>query len=948
VMFLISTFRPAAVLLVVLAMFSSSSFAQSESGGAAIVGTVTDQQGAVLPGVTVTARQTDTAVKRTVVTDGSGRFSFPAMPVGRYEVEVTLSGFSTVRFENLVLTVGATERLSPSLTLAGVSEVVTVSAVAGLDRMGSATGTSIDSRAVADLPIRGRNFAEFAQLTPAIVQEGDRAGLVIAGQRSINSNIAIDGADFNDPLQGNQRGGNETAFFFPQSAVREFQVVRSGAGAEVGRTGGGFVNVVTQSGTNQLRGDAFYFNRNKALTSPDAFDQSLDNRQNQFGGSLGGRLVRNRVFFFTALEQNLLRVPFVVRFEPQASGVQVPAELRALEGETYGTNNPTAFFGRVDAVLSNAHTFSIQPMYTRLTGENFNFDSPRQTTAATANFTRRATSAAVKASLTSVLGSRLLSDVRAQVATDDRLEDPNSTLAQVTINGFGTFGGDSGRPRQFDARRVQFTQNLTWTPNHHQVRLGVDANFNAFRQRRSGNIQGRYDYTSLANFVAGRISRYRQTVARFSEEDLTFEGAGQEFAVFVQDAFQLASNLTLNAGLRWEGQWNPQPDRPNPAFPETGLIPNDLAMWQPRLGLAWDTSGTGATVLRVSSGIYASRTPANLFQRVFTDNGLTSLAVDSRVDPSILSQLSFPNALPLLPDGTITAPQRIFGFDPDFRNPRTIQASATLDQQLGGASQMSVGYVFANAWQLQRRLDRNLFPPTINQFGMPIYPAGRPDPTIAQLSINESTANSQYHALTASLVHRLSGRVQAQVNYTLASNRDDDSNERNFSQEPALNVFDPGADWGWSKQDVRHSFNASTVVDLPRGFLVSAILVSRSGFPFTPVIGSDTQRDGNDDNDRAIIDGRVVARNSFRQPSFFNLDLRLMKSFGNVGGQRVALFVEAFNVTRASNLNFGNDAISVYGTPAAPVRTAGQPLFAPSTARFGGPRQLQLGLRVNF
>ncbi len=942
-----AAFHAGLVVALVLATFAPV-HAQSESGSAAIFGTVTDQQGAVMPGVTVTARQADTAVERIVVTDGSGRFNFPAMAVGRYIVEVALEGFATVRFENIVLTVGATERLSPMLSPAAVSEVVTVSATVGIDRSGTAAGTSIDARAITNLPIRGRNFAEFAQLTPTIVQESDRAGLVIAGQRSINSNVAIDGADFNDPLQGNQRGGNETAFFFPQSAVREFQVVRSGAGAEVGRTGAGFVNVVTQSGTNQMRGDAFYFNRNKALTSPDAFDQSLDNRQNQFGGSLGGRLVRNRVFFFTALEQNLLRVPFVVRFEPQAAGVEVPAELRALEGEKYGTNNPTAFFGRVDAVLSSAHTLNIQPMYTRLTGENFNFDSPRQTTAATANFTRRASSVAVKASLTSVLSSRLLSDLRAQVATDDRLEDPNSNLAQVTINGFGTFGGDSGRPRLFDARRVQFTQNLTFTANRHQVRFGWDANVNTFRQRRSGNIQGRYDFTSLANYVAGNISRYRQTVARFSEEELTFEGTGQELAVFVQDAIELAPNLTLNAGLRWEGQWNPQPTRPNPAFPETALIPNDLAMWQPRLGFTWDASGTGATIVRVSSGVYASRTPANLFQRVFTDNGLSSLAVDSRVDPGILSQLEFPNALPLLPEGTITAPQRIFGFDPDFRNPRTFQAAATVEQQVGRATQASVGYVFANAWQLQRRLDRNLFPPTIDEFGMPIYPDARPDPSIAQLSINESAARARYHALTASLVQRLSGRVQAQAHYTLAYNKDNDSNERNFSQEPALNVFDPDAEWSWSKQDIRHSFNASTVVDLPGRFLVSAILVTRSGFPFTPVIGSDVQRDGNDENDRAIIDGRVVARNSFRQPSFFNLDLRLMKSFGTISGRRLDLLVEAFNVTRASNRNFGNDAISVYGTPSSPVLTAGQALFAPSTARFGGPRQLQLGLRVNF
>ena len=134
---------------------------------------------------------------------------------------------------------------------------------------------------------------------------------MIAGQRSINSNVSIDGADFNDPQQGNQRGGNETAFFFPQSAVREFQVVHSGVGVEVGRTGGGFINVVTRSGANQWQGDAFYYNRNKTLTSADAFGRKHDNlRQNQFGGA-HRRRDRRRIapFVFAAVEQNLLRCP---------------------------------------------------------------------------------------------------------------------------------------------------------------------------------------------------------------------------------------------------------------------------------------------------------------------------------------------------------------------------------------------------------------------------------------------------------------------------------------------------------------------------------------------------------------------------------------------------------------------------------------------------------------
>jgi len=924
-------------------------FAQSESGGATITGTARDQDGGVVPGVTVSAQHVATGITRTVVTDGSGRFTLPALAVGEYIVEAMLQGFRATRYEGVVLTVGETESLSLTLTPGAVSESVTVTAtVAPLDRTEGASSTVISERAIEDLPMRGRNFTEFVQLSPTVVQESDRFGLVISGQRSINSNVAIDGADFNDPLQGNQRGGNETAFFFPQSAVREFQVIRSGAGAEVGRTGAGFVNVVTKSGANQTRGDAFLFLRDKTLTSKDAFDRKLDNKQEQFGGSIGGALRPKRMFFFGAAEQNFLRVPFVVKFQPQAAGVVVPAELTALEGEQHGTNNPTALFGRLDIVLSPKHTLNVQPMYTKLTGTNFNFDSPQLDTAITANYTRRATSGALKSSLLSVLRSNLLSDIRVQVATDNRLEDPNSQQAQIVITGFGSLGGDTGRPRRFDARRVQLAQNVTWTTGHEHVKLGWDVNVDHFRQERESNTLGRYDFTSVANYVARNISRYRQTVAAFDPSDLVYQGTGQEAAAFVQDRIDIRSRLTISLGLRWEGQWNPQPERPNPAFAETGLIPDDLKMWQPRAAVTWDATGNGRTIIRLSSGIYASRTPANLFQRVSTDNGLTSLAVDSRTDPTILSQLVFPNALPLLPAGTRVPLQRIFGFDPDFQNPRTYQHAVTLEQQIGAATQATVGFVHADARHLQRRLDRNLFPPTIDAAGMPIYPAVRPNTTIAQLEINESAARARYDALALSFNHRLTGRVQTQAHYTLAYNEDDDSNERNFSRETTLNVFDPGAEYTWSKQDVRHTFNASTVIDIPGGFTAGAILLARSGFPFTPVIGTDQQRDGNDDNGRAIINGVVARRNSMRQPHFVDLDLSLVKSLGYGRGRKLDLVVEVFNATRASNKNFANDSISVYGTPAAPVATAGQPLFAPSTARFGGPRQVQIGLRTSF
>ena len=161
----------------------------------------------------------------------------------------------------------------------------------------------------------------------------------------------------------------------------------------------------------------------------------------------------------------------------------------------------------------------------------------------------------------------------------------------------------------------------------------MDANLTPSRQQRESNIIGRYDFTSLANYNARIISRYRQTLPGFNPDDLFYDATQKELAFFLQDKIALGSRLTLNAGLRWEGQWNPQPPTPNPAFADTSRIPNDLTMWQPRLGLTWDASGTGRTVVRLNAGIYNARTPANLFQRVFTDNGLTTVAVDSPIRP---------------------------------------------------------------------------------------------------------------------------------------------------------------------------------------------------------------------------------------------------------------------------------------------------------------------------
>ncbi|HMO79237.1 MAG TPA: carboxypeptidase regulatory-like domain-containing protein [Pyrinomonadaceae bacterium] len=962
------------------ALIAVGAFGQAESGSSAIEGTVVDINGSSVSGASVTIRNLETGLERVVVTDRNGRFSARVLPVGRYLVVASASGFAEGRRENVMLRVGESTPVSVSLRPSEVTaQVDIVSGTDLIDTETSTTGASLGERLVADLPVRGRNFSEFITLTPAVIQEADRSGLVVAGQRSINSNIAVDGADFNDPVQGNQRGGNESVFFFPQSAVREFQVVRSGASAEIGRTNAGFVNVVTKSGSNDLRGEVFYNNRNRYLTSEDAFGRSLDNAQNQFGGAIGGPIVRDRAFFFFSLEQNLLRVPFVVEFQ-DVPGVQIPSELAALEGEKRGTNNPTVLFGRTDYLLNNSNTLNLQYTYTRMRGENFDFDSPRQTTAESGNYMRKGSSNGLKGSLVTVFSPNIINEIRGQVATDNRLEQPNSNMPRINIAGFGDIGGNDGRPRQFDSTRYQFANNVSISAGRHQLRFGFETNINNVAQRRETRIQGRWDFenrvlegvptTGLEQYIAGRPRRFRQTLATNDQNLSLFQGTQQEYALFIQDRIRVSNQFVIDAGFRWEAQINPQPTDPFPGIPETSRIPNDLKQFQPRLGMAYDVNGRGNTVIRFSAGIFTARTPANLFQRVFTNNGSTTREIEIAEpgacrNSSIVNRpgcrlrgpdaiFTFPNSLTSIPPAfeSFALLPRVFGFDPTFRNPRSFQAAATLEQKISRDIVMSIGYIRNSTWALQRRLNRNLFPPTIDSTGMPIFPAARPIPGISWLSINESTAHSTYDGMTFTMTRRFADRFQFQANYTLSKSMDDDSNERNFSQEPALNPFDLSIERGYSKQDVRHNINLSGLVDLGYGFTLSGVLITRSGFPYTPVIGFDTQNDGNDDNDRAIINGRVVDRNSFRQPGFFNLDLRLLKGFILKERMRLDLSAELFNVTRNSNRNFGNDAVSFFGTPlpdGSPSEpNAGVPLFAPSTARFGGPRQLQLGVRFVF
>lgn len=291
--------------LVVYLALAIPAWAQTQITTGVIQGTVSDATGALMPGVNVDIKNVETNLTVTRATDSDGHFIALQLPPGRYEVTFSLTGFRTIKQENVELTVGQSVNLLPKLEVSNVAETVTVSGTPTVDTARTGVASTLDSRTVANTPILGRKFEDLLTLTPgvSVVQGPDGDEITFAGQRGIFNNISLDGGDYNNGFFGEQVGGQRAAIDITLEAVKEFQVIASGAPAEFGRTAGGVVNVITKSGTNEMHGDAFYYQRTEGLTGTLSDGTTLDNfHREQFGGTLGGPITPNKAFYFGAVE----------------------------------------------------------------------------------------------------------------------------------------------------------------------------------------------------------------------------------------------------------------------------------------------------------------------------------------------------------------------------------------------------------------------------------------------------------------------------------------------------------------------------------------------------------------------------------------------------------------------------------------------------------------------
>jgi hypothetical protein len=937
-------------------------FAQAAATLGTIEGIVKDATGGALPGATVTLRNTQTGFTRTVVTESNGAFRAPLLPIGPYSMTVEMAGFKTLHREGLILTIGATVSLGDvTLEVSTLQETITVTAESPVvETSRTVVAATFEDKAIRNLPINGRDFQDFALLTPTVVRVRGRDTLSMGGQRGINTNITLDGADFNNPFFGQATGQPESRqYVISQEAVREFQVLANGYSAEFGRSSGGVLNVITKSGTNEFSGSGFIFTRSESLASTlETVDgrtiPKTDFSQQQFGGSVGGPIRRDKAHYFVSVEQQFFDVPFTVRFNRDVSGVPTMTQLfrqqisgvdriADLEGTFRREVNLTAMLAKVDFQLNSSNSLTLRYNFSRFEGIQFGataggVEGLVQSSSADNTENTKPTSHSFVASNTTVIGNNKFNEIRFQYAFESRpREGVSNNIPEIDIVGCCKWGRLNFLPITSEHPRIQISDNFTYLFGNHDMKLGVDLNFTNTKQGFFGFSGGRYIFNSLEDFIAGRPREFRQLVGLngfTTVESGTIDFGQQEYAFYVQDVWKPKPNLTLNFGLRWEGMRNPEvpaedfgkstrnPRNPGDIF---GLdqqdINDDMNNWAPRVGFAWDISGEGKMVLRGGAGIFYSRIPLLLMAGILTNNGFRQATINltDRNDPAfpvfpfIFPETGVKPGDPL--EAKVPTPE-IYFWDPAFQVPQTQRANLGLERELAPNFAVGVDYVFAHTIHNQRRRDLNLFNPTqFDALGRGIYQTRtRPDPRFRAFQYNESTANSRYHAVVFSLKRRYS-KLDFQTFYTFSSNKSEDDNERSAGGWTASQLENLAADWGYSEIDIRHRWVGSLLYSFPADFNVGVVATIASGNPFNVLSGRDDNGDGAF-NDRAVVNdsnraraqgaGQDLAdglqpRNSARNPNYYNMDLRVTKVFDFGRPGRLELLFELFNVFNNPN-----------------------------------------------
>ena len=505
-----------------------TAFAQ-ESGGATINGTVTDPSGALISGAKITATQPATGAQRTTQTSSAGLYSLSALAAGTYDVTVEAPGFKQAKFAAVPVSVGAVVTLDAHLQVGAAQEVIDVSADAPVvETTRTQTSTVVNQKAISDLPINGRNFLDFAVLTPGVVRDPSRGGdLSFGGQRGTANSLTVDGSDANNVFFGQSTGRSGTGrspYSFSQDAVQEFQVSANGYAAEIGRAGGGVINVITKSGTNDLHGTAFEFFRDKALNA-----NSWENNRarlpkrnyhfNQFGGNLGGPIVKNKAFFFFDYDGQRNNEPITVipgaAAPSDALSQQAFQSLQKYFAAYPRSLNNDVYLGKADLFLTAAQRLSVRYNANRFTGVNY--ENSGATSAAGHTGNSSVTTDNVSGTHTFVISGAAVLESRFTYSRDNEPGEANSTDPEAVIRQGGatviSIGRNNFSPRYTNARTVQWADSLSHVHGRHTFKAGLDINFQHIDNFFPGNFSGSYTFNSYADFASNRPFSFTQAFA---------------------------------------------------------------------------------------------------------------------------------------------------------------------------------------------------------------------------------------------------------------------------------------------------------------------------------------------------------------------------------------------------------------------------------------------------
>ena len=892
----------AAAMLLALGLVSSSRLNAQGSTSASVLGTVTDSSGAVIPKASVQMKNLATGQVQQAPVDTQGRYTIAELPIGNYEAQASAQGFQTTLRRGITLTVGAQAVVDFSLTVGQSQQTITVEAqVSQVDTVSTAVASYVEQKQINDLPLNGRNFTDLVALAPGVstgsqigngganLLYGVEGNFSVSGARSEGQAYLLDSTD----IQGFWAHGSGSGVMGTTlgiEAIAEFSLLTNTYSAQFGGNGA-VVNSVSKSGTNSWHGSAYEYLRNSALDARNFFDGSAKPpfRQNQFGGSLGGPIKKDKLFFFVndeelrkSLGQTVIAlVPDANAHKGIVNGVTVPinlaiAPILALyplptSGGTIAevdstTGNENYLLARVDYTLSSKDSLFVR--YVRDHGDIIQpfLGSPLPPRWPEVGATRNQF---ITLEWRRLISPTLVNQLRfsfTRTRETDVQATPNQTPALnffpergqnggVNITGLTSIGTSIFAPLLEVQNKFPLADDLFWMHGAHSLRFGVSVDRVQSNFQQQGWWGGFYTFSSLSNFLQGIPSLFQGPEPGQTDSYRDFREI--EVIGYVHDEWKALPRLTVNIGVRYDFVTNPTTNVHqlntliNPPFGKFQQVPNVFASnpsvknFDPRIGIAYDPFGDHKTSIRAGFGIFFNPIRARSYASGYYFNPPYALA--------FVPLPAFPNPFP----GALPPPAQLVGVDYNTdHTPHLYQWNFNIQRQLFESTTLTVGYVGSRGLHLYAARDINpVMPSVVN--GVTVFGVPRATPGIvsnprlntagAALSSEAPVGDSNYHSLQVGLNRRFSHGVQTQLSYTWSKCLDDASGTYGLEGGiPWSNALNGSFDHGRCLFDRPQVFNLSGVYALPfkqnilvKGWQMSGNLLAQSGSPWNVINGFD-------------------------------------------------------------------------------------------------------------